>query len=104
MRFRLPVPAALVGKVAEARVYAASPATGRDAVGRGAIEKAAPTKSLLARAGAWWHELTRPPYKHSAPPVEDTIAILDFDGPAQYGPHTKVPKAAAQEKNGTVSR
>ncbi len=95
-RFRLPVPAALVGKVAEARVYAASPTTGRDAVGRGVIEKAAPTKSLLARAGAWWHELTRPPYKRSAPPVEDTIAILDFDGPAQYGPHTKVPKKAVE--------
>ncbi len=102
-RFRLPVPPALVGKVAEARVYAVSPTTGRDAVGRSVIEKAAPTKSLLARVGAWWHELTRPPYQR-AKPTADTISLLDFDGPAQYGPHTKAPKAAAQEKDGTVSR
>jgi hypothetical protein len=48
--------------------------------------KSAPSKSLLAWASETWHEWTRPPYKRSAP-VEDTIAILDFDGPAQYGPH-----------------
>lgn len=95
-RFRLPVPAALVGKVAEARVYAASPATGRDAVGRAALEKKTPSKSLLTYARETWHEWTRPPYKRSAP-VEDTISILDFDGPAQYGPHTKGPKNAAAQ-------
>ena len=67
-------------------------------IGRGVIAKAEPTTSLLARASAWWHELTRPPYKRSAP-VEDTIVILDFDGPAQYGPHTKVPKKAAAEES-----
>ena len=105
VRFRLPVPAEFVGKAVEARVYAASPTTGRDAVGRGVVAPPPATQpSLLDHARAWWHELTRPPYKRSAPPVEDTIAILDFDGPAQYGPHTKAPKNAASRTATTTAK
>lgn len=84
-RFRLPVPAPLVDRVAEARVYAASPSTGRDAVGRALRPRTVAGKSLAVRLRNLWDDWRRPPYQ---PPVAgpDTIVILDFDGPAQYGP------------------
>ena len=81
-RFRLPLPISTAGKVAEVRIYAASPTTGRDAVGGTdfPLKPGAPAKSWRVTLTAWWKELTRPPYK---PPVRhaDTISILDFDNP-----------------------
>jgi len=90
-RFRLPLPAEAAGKVAKVRVYAASPATGRDAVGGVDFGSPATAKPWYVAARDRWREFTRPPYK---PPVRhaDTIAILDFDAPAP--PPAKKPEVA----------
>lgn len=97
-RFRLPLPEAARGKVAQVRVYAASPTTGRDSVG-GVDFVAATAKSakpLRERIADWWREFTRPPYQ---PPVwhADTISIHDFDDPdpARTAAARNAAKAAA---------
>jgi hypothetical protein len=84
-RFRLPVPTAVLGKVAKVRVYAASPTTGRDLVGGVDFVAPPPAKPWRTSLAEWWSEATRPPYK---PPVRrpDTISILDFDGPGTSAP------------------
>jgi hypothetical protein len=81
-RFRLPVPTAARDQAVEVRVYAASPTTGRDAVGGASLVPPASTPSVpwhVALAD-WWREFRRPPYQ---PPVwhPDTIFIADFDDP-----------------------
>ncbi len=86
VRFRLPVPAALAAQVTEARVYAASPTTGRDAVGRALREPTPPRRALSAWLRGLWQRMTT----NAQPPaavVDDTIVVLDFDGPARRGPH-----------------
>jgi hypothetical protein len=79
-RFRLPVPAGVQGKLAQVRVYAASTASGRDAIGGVDFveQRSAPAKPLRVALIDWWRDVTRPPYQ---PPMRhaDTIAILDFD-------------------------
>ncbi|HEY0180032.1 MAG TPA: C25 family cysteine peptidase [Dokdonella sp.] len=81
-RFRLEVPAAARGKATEVRVYAASPTSGRDAVGGLdlAAAKPKPAKPWRVALAEWWREFTRPPYRA---PVRhaDTIAMFDFDDP-----------------------
>ena len=84
-RFRLALPA-LAAEPAGVRIYAASPSTGRDAVGGidFTSKPARPSTSLLATLSGWWKNLRRPGYK---PPVRsaDTIAQHGFDdsGPPQ---------------------
>jgi hypothetical protein len=95
-RFRLPVPTPAAGQVAALRLYAASPTTGRDAVGGIDFPKSnapAPPKSWVTLLTERWREFTRPPY---TPPVRhaDTISILDFDAPAT------TPSGIAPEKSG----
>lgn len=79
-RFRLPIPTAVAGKATQVRIYAAAPASGRDAVGGTALARA-PSPSLVARFAAawkrWWHP-ANPSKRH-----DDTIAILDFDSAAR---------------------
>jgi len=79
-RFRLPLPAGTAMKVIQARIYAASPTSGRDAVGGAELGLASPP-SIGARFAAawkrWWHPSDAPQRR------DDTIAILDFDGPAR---------------------
>jgi hypothetical protein len=77
-RFRLAVPNAALGKIATARVYAASPASGRDAIGAVDFEKPQASTNALASWTAWWQRFTEP----AQPSVrtEDTIEILGFDG------------------------
>jgi hypothetical protein len=79
-RFRLPVPAAVAGEATQVRIYAAAPASGRDAVGGTDLVRAS-SPSLVARFAAAWKQWWRPanPSKRH----DDTIAILDFDGPAR---------------------
>lgn len=93
VRFRLPVPAALIGKVREARIYAASPTSGRDATGRGVLPATRPPSRWM-RLLAWWQGLRFRPYERHAP-AADTIVLIDFDGPPQYGPHTAQPATKA---------
>ena len=95
-RFRLPLPTAAAGKVAAMRLYAASPTTGRDAVGGidfPTMKASAPPKSWAAALAEAWRDFTRPPYTR---PVRhaDTISILDFDAPAA------MPSTAAAQKSG----
>lgn len=92
-RFRLPMPADLVGKAVEARIYAASPTTGRDATGR-AVMPAQRPPSTWARLLAWWQGLRFKPYERHAP-AADTIVLIDFDGPPQYGTQHEPAKAQA---------
>lgn len=81
-RFRLPVPDAARGKLAQVRVYAASPTTGRDTVGGVDFEAKKPTKPVRAVLADWWREFTRPPYK--APEWHaDTIMQIGFEDPAR---------------------
>jgi hypothetical protein len=98
-RFRLPLPATTTGKIAGVRIYAASPTTGRDAVGGVDFptRPQAPAKSWRAALTEWWKEFTRPPYK---PPVRhaDTISILDFDDPHPAQAATAPRKPAAQTR------
>ncbi|HEY6943053.1 C25 family cysteine peptidase [Dokdonella sp.] len=79
-RFRLPLPDATTDEVTQVRIYAASPTSGRDAVG-GAALSAASTPTLGARIAAAWNRWRNP--AHPSERREDTIAILDFDGPAR---------------------
>jgi len=78
-RFRLGIPATLQGKAGGVRIYAASPATGRDAIG--GIDFSTPTTTpWSAKLAAWWKEFTRPPYRAPARHA-DTISQYDFDDP-----------------------
>lgn len=79
-QFRLPVPAGTRDRLAQVRVYAASPTSGRDAVGGVDFEAPKPDKPLRVALTDWWREFSRPPYK---PPVwhADTIMQIDFDDP-----------------------
>ncbi|WP_300621436.1 C25 family cysteine peptidase [Dokdonella sp.] len=82
-RFRLPVPPGTRQTLAQVRVYAASPTSGRDAVGGVDFDPPPPVlaaKSWRASLADWWREATRPPYQ---PPAwhEDTIMQVDFDDP-----------------------
>ncbi|HEU4663672.1 MAG TPA: C25 family cysteine peptidase, partial [Dokdonella sp.] len=79
-RFRLPVPDGAAGKATQVRIYAASPTSGRDAVGATALV-AAPSPSLGARIAAAWKQWLHP--AHPSQRHDDTIAILDFDGAAR---------------------
>ena len=73
-RFRLAMPP----KAAAVRVYAASPSTGRDAVGSLALVDASagasPAKVLLARLAHWWNNDYTPRQHHP-----DTITIAEFE-------------------------
>jgi hypothetical protein len=82
VRFRLPVPSFAAGPATQLRIYAVSPHSGRDAVGGldfGTSKE--PARAWSASVIAWWKRLTQPAPKRSER-REDTIAILDFDGPA----------------------
>jgi hypothetical protein len=97
-RFELALPPAARGKLAQVRVYAASPTSGRDAVGGldFSSDVVKPGKPWRVAVTDWWREFTRPAYK---PPVRhaDTISILDFDDPhpAQTAANQAAPAAAA---------
>ncbi|MEP7042862.1 MAG: C25 family cysteine peptidase [Dokdonella sp.] len=95
-RFRLPVPAAARGKLAQVRVYAAAPASGRDAIGGVDFlaQPLKPAKPLRVALADWWSKLTAAPYK---PPQRhaDTITIVDFEA-AQPAPAVQqAPNASA---------
>lgn len=82
-RFRLPLPPGTRGRLGEVRVYAASPATGRDAVGGvdfPKVEPPPPPRPLRVALAEWWREFTRPPYQAPAWHA-DTIQQADFDDP-----------------------
>jgi len=81
-RFRLPIPPAGRNQATQVRVYAASPHGGRDTVGGLDFGAAKPVRTWNAAVTAWWKHLTQPASKRSER-REDTIAILDFDGPAR---------------------
>lgn len=79
-RFRLPLPN-VDGKIMQARIYAASPTSGRDAAGGIDFSTVVAERSLGAVVADAWKRLTR----QTTPPSlwhEDTIAILDFDSAA----------------------
>jgi hypothetical protein len=83
VRFRLPIPSFGKERATQLRIYAVSPLSGHDAVGGldfGASKE--PTRAWTASVIAWWKRLTQPAPKRSER-REDTIAILDFDGPAR---------------------
>ena len=73
-RFRLAMPP----KAAAVRVYAASPSTGRDAVGSLALDttsaRATPAKALLARLAHGWNNDYTPRQRHP-----DTITVGEFE-------------------------
>ena len=79
-RFRLAVPSLPNGTPKAVRIYAASPGTGRDAVGGVDLLPPKPGKPWRTVIAEWWDNVTRPPYK---PPVRhaDTIAQSGFDDP-----------------------
>ncbi|WP_395679619.1 C25 family cysteine peptidase [Dokdonella sp.] len=82
-RFRLPIPSFGKDRATQLRIYAVSRQSGRDAVGGldfGTSKE--PARAWTASAIAWWKRLTQPAPKRSER-REDTIAILDFDGPAR---------------------
>ena len=79
-RFHLAVPQTATGTITQMRVYAASPTSGRDAVGGidMAAAKTVPAKSWTVALADWWREFNRPPY---VPPAlhPDTITLHDFE-------------------------
>jgi hypothetical protein len=89
-RFRLLPPA----KAAAVRVYAASPASGRDAVGSLSLKDAAadatPAKALVARLVHWWNGDHEPRARQP-----DTITIGEFE-PGQKPAATGSAAAATQ--------
>ena len=100
-RFRLPVPSVANGKPSAVRIYAASPFTGRDAVGGADFVPPKPAKSLGTLIAEWWADFRRPPYK---PPVRhaDTIALdgFDEDEATRAVAETSRAGSAAQAANG----
>jgi hypothetical protein len=80
-RFRLAVPTTPAGPIATVRIYGASPATGRDAVGGIDFPKAqlpTPVKPWRTVLADGWRGITQP--KPKAPVRQaDTISILGFD-------------------------
>lgn len=93
-RFRLAVPALSNSRPTQVRVYAASPTTGRDAVGGIDLTPPKPGKSWYVALDEWWSDFTRPAYK--APPrAADTIAASGFDDPAPARPVAAGKPAAA---------
>jgi hypothetical protein len=95
-RFRLPVPALADGKPASMSVYAASPTTGRDAVGGIDLSYPKPGKPLLATIAETWRALTTryvPPKWHA-----DTISMSGFEsGDAEATAAAKVAASANAE-------
>ena len=78
-RFRLDVPRFTNGSAAAMRVYAASPLTGRDAVGGADLQpKVEVGKPWYAAMTDWWQDWRRP---RAAPRVRqaDTITIHEFE-------------------------
>ncbi|HVV97529.1 MAG TPA: hypothetical protein VHC92_10365, partial [Rhodanobacteraceae bacterium] len=76
-RFRLPVPSLADGKPASMSLYAASPTTGRDAVGGIDLTPPKPGKPLMATIAETWRALTTryvPPKWHA-----DTISMSGFE-------------------------
>ncbi len=99
-RFHLAIPVLAAGKVAQMRLYAASPTTGRDAVG--GIDIASATISpaaypWLAKLHAWWGDLGKPlakqPLWHA-----DTISMLGFEAPVPMPTTTPKPVAKMVDK------
>jgi hypothetical protein len=83
VRFRLQIPSFGTARATQVRVYAVSPRSGRDAVGGLDFSAGSkPARSWTASVVAWWKHLAQPASKRSER-REDTIAILDFDGPAR---------------------
>jgi hypothetical protein len=76
-RFRLPVPSLADGTPASMSLYAASPTTGRDAVGGIDLVSPKPGKPLMATIAETWRALTTryvPPTWHA-----DTISMSGFE-------------------------
>ncbi|MEO5561236.1 MAG: C25 family cysteine peptidase, partial [Dokdonella sp.] len=97
VRFRLPVPATAGGKIAQVRVYAASPTTGRDAVG--GIDFGKPLAQARAKPSAiaqWWRELFAPAPKASAF-HPDTIMVLGFDAARPLEASKAAPTGASEK-------
>jgi hypothetical protein len=77
-RFRLAMPALANGSPAGVRIYAASPATGRDVTGGADVVVPKPAPPLARRIAEWWRDFNRPPYQ-PRPRTPDTIAQFGFD-------------------------
>ena len=77
-RFRLAMPALANGSPAGVRIYAASPATGRDVTGGADVVVPKPAPPLARRIAEWWRDFNRPPYQ-PRPRRPDTIAQFGFD-------------------------
>ena len=90
-RFSIAVPSLPAGKPASVRLYAASPASGRDAVGGIELVPPKPGIPLLQQIAGWWREMAHPykaPVRHA-----DTISQFGFDeGEAEQ--MVTAPKAA----------
>lgn len=96
VRFRLPLPSTTGDKIKQMRIYAASPTTGRDAVGGIDFGKAPAQGGAQPSAIAqWWRELFAPTPKS---PVlhPDTITVMGFDAARPV----EAPKSAAASAPG----
>jgi hypothetical protein len=98
-RFRLAVPMFAGARPAEVRIYAASPATGRDAIGGIDLTAQKPGPSLVAQLTAWWKDVTGTGYKPRAR-TADTITQIGFDDTHAARAADKPPVAAAQVVDG----
>jgi len=77
-RFRLPVPEVATGKIATARIYAASPSTGRDAIGSVDLSSRPIVSTPVSSLSAWWQRVRTPAPRKSVR-TDDTIEMIGFD-------------------------
>ncbi len=104
-RFRLAIPAAATGKVAQVRVYAASPRSGRDSIGGLDLHAALAARAETPwpqRVATWWRDWRRAPYRPRTP-TPDTISLREFDA-AQTAARTAQEPAADPAAAGSHAR
>ncbi len=93
-RFRLAVPSFGGKRPASVRIYAASPATGRDVVGGVDLTPPQPVAPFATRVAAWWHEVRYGAYKPRERSA-DTITQLGFDESAVHAAGATTAQAAS---------
>ncbi|MGH8173837.1 MAG: C25 family cysteine peptidase [Rhodanobacteraceae bacterium] len=98
-RFRLDVPMVSGARAAAMRIYAASPATGRDAIGGIDLMPLEAQPSWVARLISWWNDSTRPDHKPRAM-TADSINQMGFDDSHPAHTAEKSPAAAPQVADG----
>jgi hypothetical protein len=87
------VPDSALGKIATARIYAASPSTGRDAIGSVDFARRVAVSTPVSSLSAWWQRAMTPAPR-KAVRTDDTIEMIGFDQDKSAGASKPVGEGA----------